>query len=592
MRRVLLSVPLTIALLGIATLSQVTAQKTGFVPVTDAILRDPAAGDWLRWRRDNAGTGYSPLTQIDKHNVRNLRLAWMWAMQPGMQEAEPIVYNGVMYLPHTSGVIQALDAKTGALIWEHRRELPKDAGGSGSTRNLAIYQDKILMTTQDAHMVALNVATGKQIWDVQVGDYKRRVDYSTGPIAGEGRVFAGLTCGGPTQGCAVTAHDVSTGKELWRRPSIAGPSDPPEHQATWGGLPYEKRTKISFWQTGTYDPDLKLLYWTTASSQPYPEILRGSGEGNILYSNSILAIDAATGVIKWFLQVQPRDNYDMDTQDNPLLADVTVDGKLHKVVYVVGKPGILWAVDRETGKFLWSRQLVSFQNVYKDIDQKTGAITKNLDIIPKKVGEKHTVCPGMRGGKLFQSKAYSPRTNVIYSVVSNACTNFEIVPLEVNASGVNWDKMEHMPESKGNVGRLSAVSASTGQLLWNYDQRAGLGSVLTTAGGLVFVGDLYRYFRAHDADSGKILWEVPLSAPVTGYPISYAVNGKQYVAIAVGGATAGQRQLAQLYPELKSASGSNVLMVFTVDVDQVARAHPTLSRSSSLRSVMDGERTR
>jgi alcohol dehydrogenase (cytochrome c) len=565
MRRVLIHAPLVIALVGIATLPSPTAQKPEFVPVTDAALRNPAAGDWLRWRRDNSATGYSPLTQVDQRNVQRLRLAWTWAMQPGMQEPEPIVYNRVMYLPHTSGVVQALDARTGALIWEHRRALPKDAGGTGSVRNLAIYQDKIFMTTQDAHLVALEATTGKAVWDVEVGDYKKRVDYSTGPIAGDGRVYAGLTCGGPTKGCAVTAHDVQTGKELWRRESIAGPNDPPEHQATWGDVPYEGRKKVSFWLTGSYDPDLKWLYWTTASSQPYPEILRGSGDGAILYSNSILAIDSATGAIKWFFQMQPRDNFDMDHQDNPILADVTIDGATRKLVYVLGKPGILWAFDRQTGQFVWSRQLVTHQNIYKDIDQKTGAITKNDEIIPKAIGVKQLVCPGMRGGKLFQSHSYNPRTNALYSPVSNACTNFEVVPLEVNASGVNWDKMEHMPGSNGNVGRLAAVSAATGKVLWTFDQRAALGSVLTTGGGLVFIGDLYRYFRALSADTGKVLWETPLSGPVTGYPVSYAVDGKQYIAVGVGGATAGQRQLAQLYPELKSASGSNVLMVFTVD---------------------------
>jgi alcohol dehydrogenase (cytochrome c) len=189
----------------------------------------------------------------------------------------------------------------------------------------------------------------------------------------------------------------------------------------------------------------------------------------------------------------------------------------------------------------------------------------NERIIPKAVGASQLVCPGMRGGKLFQTKAYNPRTNVLYSPVSNECTVFKVVPLDVNASGADYNQLEHMEGSGGKVGRLAAVSGSTGELLWTYDQRAALGSVLTTAGGLVFVGDLHRYFRALDADTGKPLWEIPLSGPVSGYPISYAAGGKQYVAVAVGGGTSGQRHLAELYPELKAPTGSNLLMVFALE---------------------------
>jgi alcohol dehydrogenase (cytochrome c) len=168
----------------------------------------------------------------------------------------------------------------------------------------------------------------------------------------------------------------------------------------------------------------------------------------------------------------------------------------------------------------------------------------------------------MRGGKLFQTHAYNPRTNALYSPVSNECVIFEVMPLEVSVSGLNYGRMEHMEGSDGKVGRLAAISASTGELLWTYDQRAAIGSVLTTGGDLVFFGDLYRHCRALNAESGEVLWEIPLSAPVTGYPISYAVDGKQYVAVGVGGGTAGQRHMSQLYPELKSPTGSNILMVF------------------------------
>ncbi|MBI4483762.1 MAG: PQQ-binding-like beta-propeller repeat protein [Acidobacteria bacterium] len=557
---------LFIAALGVAAaLSPAGAQEPRFVPVTDAVLQRPDPADWLRWRRDQSAGGYSPLDQVNRQNVPKLRLAWAWAMEAGPQQQEPLVYRGVMYLPHPNNVVQALDARTGALIWEYRRKFPEDVGTGDTTRNIAIYQDKIFLATQDAYLVALDARSGSVVWEAKVADYRQRINYSAGPIAGDGKVFAGLTCGvGTPFACFVSAHDAETGKQLWRRESVAGPGDPEEHNATWGRVPYEGRKKASFWLAGSYDPGLKLLYWTTASAYPYPEILKGSGSGAVLYTNSILALNAETGAIKWFFQMQPRDNFDMDHQDNPILADVEMGGAKRKAVYALGKPGILWAFDRETGTHLWNRQLVTYQNIYKHIDPKTGAITMNEGIIPREVGASQAVCPGMRGGKLFQTHAYNPRTNALYSPVSNECTTFEVVPLNVNASGVKYDRIAHMEGAAGKVGRLAAVSASTGELLWTYDQRAAMGSVLTTAGGLVFAGDFHRYFRAFDAETGKVLWEIPLSAPVTGYPISYAVDGKQYVAIAVGGGTSGQRHLAQLYPELKAPVGSNILMVFAL----------------------------
>ena len=541
------------------------AQLIDFKPVHDSALNNPDPADWLRWRGNHNANGYSPLDQVTPENVNDLQLAWAWSMESGQAEQEPIIYQGVMFLPHTNGKVQALDAKNGDLIWEYKRRLPRDMQNA-TTRSLAVYEDKVFLTTDDAFLVALDAKTGKQVWEIKTGNPEERVNYSSAPIAADGKVFAGQTCGtGTPHACALLAHDASTGKILWRRESVAGPDDPAEHNATWGRVPHKMRRKASFWLTGSYDPELNLVYWTTASPYPYPEILKGNTEGgDLLYSNSILALDADTGEIEWFFQMQPRDNFDMDHQDNPILADVEIRGMLRKVVFVLGKPGIQWAFDRETGQYLWHRQLVSFQNLYEDIDAQTGEITMNESLIPEKIGDNQIVCPGMRGGKLFQTDAYNPKTNTIYSPVSNECTNYEVVSLDLNVSGVDYSKIFHMQDSNDQVGRLAAVSASTGQLLWNYDQRAALGSVLTTGGGLVFVGDLHRYFRALDAQTGKVLWDIPLGAPVTGYPVSYAAQGKQYIAVVVGGGTSGTRHLAQLYPELNVQHGGNMLMVFAL----------------------------
>jgi len=543
-----------------------TAQRPAFAPVTDDVLRDPPPGDWLRWRRDHGATGYSPLSQINRGNVQRMRLAWALGINPGTQEQEPLVHDGVMYLLHPDATVQALDARDGELLWEYRRELPEGVSAGDTVRNLAIYQDKIFIATQDAHLVALSAATGEVVWDVPTADHTQRINYSEGPIAADGKVFAATTCGvGTPLACFLSAHDAATGKELWRRESVAGPRDPVEHQATWGRVPYEQRLKASMWLTGSYDPDLELVYWTTGSPYPYPEVHMDSGGGALLYSNSILAVDANSGAT-WFFQMQPRDNFDMDHQDNPILADVSIGGTTRRLVFALGKPGVLWAFDRESGAHVWNRQLVEFQNLYEHIDPKTGAITMNEAIIPKAIGTSQLVCPGMRGGKLIQTHAYSPRTQMIYSPVSNACSVFDVVPLEDVVSGVRY-RIAPMEAAGGQVGRLTAVAAATGEIRWTHDQRAALGSVLTTAGDLVFVGDLHRVFRAFDAETGDVLWSTPLSGAVLGYPISYAVEGRQYVAVAVGSETSGQQDLARLYPELKPPAASPVLMVFDLGPD-------------------------
>ena len=554
------AVSVSILLLGSTSLAQVDDYR----PVTDGMLDNPDSSDWLRWRRDNQASGFSPLTQINRDNVKDLKLAWSWAIQEGDAEQEPLVYQGIMYLPQSDGIVQALDASNGEMIWEYRRQLPRGTR-RGTTRNVVLYNDHLYMSTTDAYIIALDARTGELVWETESGDAAAALTYSSGPIAGNGMIFAGQTCWlGVSQTCSLIALDAQTGKQVWQRSSIAGPGDPEEHNATWGGLPFEERMKASFWLAGSYDADLNLVYWTTASAYPYPEIHKGTGDGALLYSNSILALDADTGEIRWFYQMLPRDNFDMDHQGNPILADVLIAGEQRKIVYVIGKPGILWAFDRETGEYLWYEQLVEYQNLYDEIDIETGEITINTDLIPKKVGDASLVCPGMRGGRLFQSNAYSPQTNLVYTTVSNECNTFTVVPVEQSSAGVVYGELQYMQGSNGNVGRLSAVSASTGDIAWEYDQRAALGSVLTTAGDLVFVGDLHRYFRALDATNGDLLWGIPLSAPVNGYPVSYAVDDRQFIAVTVGGNSAGTRHLARMYPELKSQNGSPVLMVFNL----------------------------
>ena len=362
------------------------AQVKDFRPVTEAMLRNPAPGDWLNWRRTDNAWGFSPLDQINRQNVQQLQLAWSWAMDDsGAQEATPLVYDGVMYLPNPRGVIQALDAATGDLIWEYRPGVaqtpaPTPSGGGaeqtavprltqrpnagaggdegrGIQRNVGIYGDKIFATTNDAHIVAVDARTGKLVWDTKVADSKLGYQYTSGPIVVRGKVIAGIT--GCTRYkedvCFITGHDAATGREVWRTSTIARPGEPGGD--TWGDLPLTFRAGGDAWIPGSYDPDTNLVYWGTAQAKPWARVARGT-DGDALYTNSTLALDPDTGKMKWYYQHLPGETQDMDEVFENILIDV--GGR--KSLFKMGKLGILWQLDRTSGAFIHATD-IGYQNI-------------------------------------------------------------------------------------------------------------------------------------------------------------------------------------------------------------------------------------
>ena len=346
------------------------AQVRDFRPVTETMLRNPAAGDWLNWRRTDNGWGYSPLDQINRQNVQQMQLAWSWAMDDtGAQQATPLVYDGVMYLPNPRGVIQALDAATGDLIWEYRpagRPAPTTGSGEagrGIQRNIAIFGDKIFGTTNDAHIVAVDARTGKLVWETQVADSKLGYGYTSGPIVVRGKVMAGMT--GCTRYkkdvCFISAHDAATGKEVWRTSTIARPGEPGGD--TWGDLPLEFRAGSDAWIPGSYDPATNLVYWGTAQAKPWAQAVRGT-DGAALYTNSTLALDPDTGKMRWYFQHVPAETLDMDE----VFERVLIDTGGRQSVFTMGKLGILWQLDRATGAFIRATD-IGYQNIL-DVDQK------------------------------------------------------------------------------------------------------------------------------------------------------------------------------------------------------------------------------
>ena len=564
-------------------------QLETFVPVTDEMLRQPKPENWINFRNGYNLWGYSPLDEIDDNNVSELRLVWSRAMQHGYQEVEPIVYDGVMFLANVEDIVQALDATTGDLLWEYRRNLPDNIANVTGTRyryrNVSIYDDKIFLATNDAFLVALDAKTGAVVWETQRADYRERVAQTAGPMVVKGKLITGSRCNPSSPrpgGCFITAHDASTGEEIWRVNTAATPDQPGGD--SWGGLPRAARRHASAWMVGSYDPLLDLVYWGTGPPAPLPEKLRGAGKADLLFTNSTLALNPDTGEMSWYFQHLPRDNWDLDhvfermiveTEISPNPAEVPwispdlQPGTRRKVITgVPGKTGLIWTLDAATGKFLWARPTV-YQNIMTGLDLRTGRPIIDESTTPQSVENAAFACPHLLGGKNQPSGAYSPDTNAMYMPLNNACMDIAMSVEEAGPSD-GYDvrvTVRHLPgvdPDTADIGRLEATSASTGETLWTYEQRAPVyGSVLTTGGNLLFSGDVIRRFRAFDAENGSVLWETILNGPVSGRPMTYSVDGRQYLAIGAGGLTQGTSFL-QLTPELTTPSGSNTLFVFAL----------------------------
>ena len=564
--------------------------SSDFVPVTDAMLQDPAPGDWLMWRRTLDSWGYSPLDQVNRDNVDELRMVWTRNLATGTGEITPLAYNGVLYVPQGSDVIQAVDAVTGDLIWEYSRSLPEDlyemvGGNARNNRNLAIFENLIINTSDDNFVFALDAETGEMVWETQIFDYRvNSATHSSGPIIADGRVISGRSCrpwGGP-DACIIAAHDARTGAELWRRRLIPAPGEPGDE--TWGDVPFEDRAHVGSWMVPSYDPELKLLILGTSVTSPAPKFFLGGVENEHLYHNSTLALEVETGEIRWHYQ-HLIDHWDLDHPFERLLVETRVSpdpdavswinpnlqsGEVRKVITgIPGKTGVVYTLDRETGEFLWETPTVR-QNVIESIDGATGAVTVNPEVVFRESEQVVFVCPSWTGGKDWEAGAYSPLTNTMYYPLRNTCANmlatadFETDTAQALTAGgqgglaiYSLAARHQVAPGTENLGTVRAISAETGETAWLYEERASTMSLVATGGGLIFGGDSNGRFRAHDHETGEVLWEINLGSSVSGYPITFSVDGQQYVAVNTG---AGQINLT---PELHPSRGTN-LFVFAL----------------------------
>jgi alcohol dehydrogenase (cytochrome c) len=548
-----------------------------FVPVTDAMLQHPSPDDWLMWRRTLNGWGYSPLDQINTRNVGKLEQVWSHAIGMGVQEGTPLVYHGVMYVPNRGDYVQAFDAKSGALLWEYQREFPDGVSG-GTNRNLAIWGTTLIDSGGDNTMYALDARTGKLVWETQVLDPTLPARSTSGPIVVNGKVITGRQCQPQAthESCVITAHDAKTGKELWRTRTIPRKGEPGDE--TWGDVPMEQRWHVGTWMVPSYDPELDTIYIGTSVTIPAPKFILGGVDKQHLYHNSTLALDPATGKIRWYYQ-HLIDHWDLDHPFERLLVDTAVapdpsevtwinprvrTGEQRKVITgIPGKTGIVYTLDRVTGEFLWARPTV-MQNVVKNIDGATGKVTDDPERVFTHAGQTIMVCPGTNGGKNWPAGAYSPRTNAMYMPMQNMCMNATVQTGERDPKLVYGFASEYIPAPGAtNIGVVWAVSAESGKTVFKHEQRVGVMSLAATGGGLVFGGDVAGNFHALDDTTGEVLWETNIGSPVSGYPVTFAVDGKQYVAVTTGPSLVAMAA-RRVTPELPSDAGAGQVFVFAL----------------------------
>ena len=554
-----------------------SAQVQNYKPVTDHMLENPSSDDWLMFSRTYDAQRFSPLRQINKQNVGQLRTAWVRGMGPGQTETIPIVHDGVMYVVEPGAIVQALDATTGDLLWEYKRKVPASVAGAARTKNLAIYQDLILYTAPDA-VVGLDARTGEPRWESKTDGRGN----TSGPLVVEGKVISGGACAGKRENCFILANDALTGKEAWRFYTTPAPGEPGDE--SWAGAALEKRLASTWGLPGTYDPARKLLYWGVANPMPDQRMARHDGNPDAvsrsapadLYSNSTVALDPATGKLAWYYQHLPADDWDSDYTHERTLVRTRLNpdpkavkwinpaiprGQERDVAVTVGEAGGVFVLDRANGQFLWATPF-PFDDprfVISDIDVKTGKTSINWDEVFKQPGDHHVIC--YWNTRRYWPTAYSPVTNSLYVSYIDNCRDLTIAG---PAGRGGWTVVPRPGSDPHALTGLAKINLSTGETLrFDVGRAPGNGAMLATAGDLVFHGDMSRRFRAFDAATGKQLWETILGGNISVSTITYAAKGKQYIAVMTGD-NLKVPELSKEVPELRTPAGHNAIYVFSL----------------------------
>src|SRR5262245_3395477 len=538
------------ALLSCAALAFAVAGSTFGQTAQDLVSDGKNSDNVLTYGMGYHQNRYSPLAQINKGNVKRLVPVWNLSLDNQFgEQAQPLVYDGVMYVSNARWTV-AIDAVTGKQLWrmavDFEPDTPRVVCCGVSNKGVALYDGKVFRTTLDAHVVALDQKTGKQVWKQKVAEWKEGYSLTVAPLVANGVVITG--CSGAEFGarCFLDGWDPATGKKLWRRYTTAGPDE--KGHETWEPREAHLRGGASTWITGSYDPELDLVYWGTGNAGPWTSERR---KGDNLYVASLLAIRPKTGEIAWHYQVAPNDVWDWDSWEI-ILVILRVNGEARNVAMHMSRNGFLYVLDRTNGQLLSAKPYAKV-NWATHVDMKTGRPVESEESKKLRAGGTIEMWPGIRGAKNWPHAAFNPHTGLLYGTTNHGYSTYRFLPYQPYKAGTRYQSIENInspitPETL--AGHIEAIDPLTAQPKWRvplYGQMIA-SAMLATGGGLLFTGKHTGEFIALDADTGETLWEFRAGSWINSQPITWTKNGKQYVTVlsGLGGSNSGRRGLPDI----------------------------------------------
>jgi alcohol dehydrogenase (cytochrome c) len=508
-----------------------TTVSTAIDVRAEDLLFQPPAANWVSYNGDYSGRRYSSLAEMNPGNVAGLRPEWVFhARDTKRLEVTPLVVNGMMFVTASNDAF-ALDARTGRVAWHHAWPISEglidDAAGH-INRGVGLWHNRVYMETDNAHLLCLDARSGNLIWDVAYANWNKNYGATSAPLVIKDKVLVGTSGGDDGVRGFVAAYDALTGKLAWRFWTIPAPGE--FGSESWPGKLYLHGGGTT-WMPGTYDPQLNTIYWGT--SNPAPDFEGGVRPGDDLYTDCVLALDPDTGKLKWYFQFTPHDLFDFDAVETPILVDAVYQGEARKLIVQANRNGYIYVLDRTNGKFISATRFVEKLNWAKSIDEHGRPVRTGIE--PTADGTR--ICPGFAGATNWFAPSYSESTRLVYFMALEECENFFFKPQPFQEGQGYYSTGAKRIPSEGSQKILVAFSLDTGSLAWKYPQTGGGRSsagTMATSGGLVFFGDDAGSFEAVDAQSGKALWHFNTGQDISASPMSYAIAGKQYVAIAAG----------------------------------------------------------